>query len=377
MARKDNLKKKAQSKAAKRQPKKLEGADIVYHREYQRLIRKMKNIESGHEVILQAVKEAFKDYEDIVIPPPAIDKRRKIEHEVAILHLSDVHVGKVTETFNSLVCFDRVMHLVDTAIEITRRRKAFAKIEECRVYVTGDIIEGEQLFPHQAHIIDKPVIDQILYASQILMNVVTKLLTEFRYVKVIAVPGNHGRTGHKYSTAHPKSNWDTICNEIAATRLLGCEMFPRKRYAKRLSYDVRHEWYALDYVYNWGNLLVHGHQIKGGAFGIPWYGHGKKMAGWADIFRDSQGRVYVWDFMFSGHFHTASKTTFNSRVMLSNGTVVSDDPYALEELAAAGEPCQRFCFFNESHGLISDDVIYLDDRKRPARLRGIAGLDMG
>jgi hypothetical protein len=46
----------------------------------------------------------------------------------------------------------------------------------------------------------------------------------------------------------------------------------------------------------------------------------------------------------------------------------SDNQYALANMASAGEPCQRLCFFSKSHGLISDNPLYLDE-KVPVRNR--------
>jgi len=335
-----------------------------YEKEYKKLQRKWDKRTDGHEIILRAVGEAMKNWTDLDIPKPKPDRRRTVPEEVAIMHMSDVHVGKVTESFNSTVAYERVMSFVNKSIQIAEMRRSVARIDECRLYNTGDFVEGEIVFAHQPHLIDQPTIDQCTETGpSILVAAISKLMEHFKRVRVISVPGNHGKTGNKNSTAHPRSNWDTVCNKIAKIRLLGCDINPRKKYQDRLEFNVSDTWYAVDHVYGWGNLLFHGHQIRGGFAGMPWYGIGKKLAGWIDSIN------LPWDYIFFGHFHTYTSGTINKRVFLANGTCESDNVYAQENMAACGDPVQRLCFFNEKLGLISDSPIYLAERA-PSSLRG-------
>lgn len=88
-------------------------------------------------------------------------------------------------------------------------------------------------------------------------------------------------------------------------------------------------------------------------------GNSKKMWGFIDLIDRP------WDYAWIGHFHTPAMMTLNHRILLANGAFESDNMYAMEQLAAGGFPCQRLCFFNASHGLISDHPLWLTDRRYP------------
>ena len=118
--------------------------------------------------------------------------------------------------------------------------------------------------------------------------------------------------------------------------------------------DISDTFYAVDPVFpNWGSIIVHGDQIRGGMNGYAWYGVGRKAYGWADSIREP------WRGMFVAHYHTPVSFRQNGRWIFGNGSLKSDDPYSLSELSAAGEPCQRLLIVNEKHGPICDLVIRL------------------
>ena len=121
--------------------------------------------------------------------------------------------------------------------------------------------------------------------------------------------------------------------------------------------------WVVDRLWDWGNLVVHGDQVRGGFAGLPWYGVSKKMAGWTDSIPEP------WETLLFGHFHTPAQAVINHKMFLANGTTESGNEFAQEQLAAAGCPAQRLAFWNEKHGLIADHIVWLDDRT-PQRQRG-------
>jgi hypothetical protein len=288
------------------------------------------------------------------LPKPS----NKTSEEIAVLHISDTQIGKVTDTYNNAVAEKRLFRLIETTLKITELRRNAAKVDEIHVYLGGDMIEGEEIFAHQAHTIEESVYDQATRtAVEILGKCIMMLVQKFRKVKVLCVPGNHGRNGSRSTNAHPKTNWDSVCYTTLQYCLLGPSWNPRKELQGRLEFDYKDSWYVVDRIFDWGNLVVHGDQISGGYAGFPWYGTGKKAWGWIDSIPSP------WDYLWFGHFHTyAGPVTLNRRVFLCNGTTESDNTFAQEKLAAMGYPCQRLCFFNEEHGLISDNQIFLDKR---------------
>jgi hypothetical protein len=329
------------------------------------LRRKLESHETGVSLIIQAVKESYIDPPDLVIPPAPRFKRKRSE-EIAIMHLSDTQLGKRTATYGSAIGQIRIMNFAKKVVDITNMRRNSAMINELRIYMGGDMIEGEDIFPGQAHEIDQVLFDQaVKTAPSIFVKMILYLLQHFEKITVCCVPGNHGRNGRKGNNGSKRTNWDKVVYEITSFILLGNDDSPRPDLRGRLSFDIAEDWYVVDRVFDWGNLQLHGDQIRGGFAGFPWYGTAKKAWGWIDSIDEP------WDYLWFGHFHTYASAVLNHRIFLANGTTESSNVYAQEQLAASGFPCQRLSFFNAKHGLISDNQVFLtDDKERlPQRLR--------
>lgn len=318
------------------------------------LERQLKLARARESSIIDAVvTELSENPPRLIAPPMPKTPRRKLE-EIAVLHLSDIQLGKVTETYDTAKAEERVMLACSKAIEVAEVRRSFAKIDELHVYLGGDMVEGEDIFATQAHEIDSSVYDQAcVNGPAIFAKAILSLLAAFPRVVVCTVPGNHGRNGSPHSRAHPRTNWDQVLYHTTRTLLLGGPANPRRDLEGRLEFRLSERFWIVDRVYKWGNLLVHGHQISGGFAGFPWYGASKKAWGWIDSIPEQ------WTSLWFGHFHTPVRMTLNKREIFANGTTESDNVYAQEQLAACGRPCQRLVFMDARHGVVSDDLLYL------------------
>lgn len=297
-------------------------------------------------LIIDSVEQALDQLPQVVCPPKPKAKPRKREREVAVLHVSDWQWGKITSTYDSDIASRRVEALTERVLAVTDRRRAFARIDEIRVYLGGDMVEGEEIFPGQAHLIDQGVMDQAVGSCpESIVSMLLRCLSSFSRVKVLAVPGNHGRPGSRGGNPHPKTNWDTVCYRVAQMML---ERSAQAR--KRVEWCISEDFFAVDDVLGHKNLIVHGHQIRGKFNGI---GLDRKMSGWADAIPEG------WRNLYFGHFHQYSSGAMNTRNWYLNGTLESTNEYALEELGACGEPIQRLQFFNADHGMVADCPIYL------------------
>lgn len=329
-----------------------------------RLRRQLGRKEGGEGLIAAAVADAFSGGVDLRIRQPAKPgKSSRKPEEVAVLHVSDTQLGKTTDTYSLAIADERLQRLASKALRITETRRSSSRIRELRIYLGGDMVEGEDIFPGQAHEIEQGVFEQAVNSGpSILARMILKLVDGFDKVRVVCVVGNHGRNTR---FASPHTNWDRVLYSVLGHMLQGPATPAAVR--KRLEFVIPEEWYAVDRIYDWGNLIIHGDQIKG-QLGFPWYGLGKKMAGWIDSI------PHPWDYIWLGHFHTyAGPLVINERIALANGTTESGNVYAQEQLAASGHPCQRLAFFDAEHGLIADNQVFLtgDGDRLPARRRAM------
>lgn len=324
-----------------------------------RLERQNAKLRTKEELINAAVEEVFRDRAPTMRVPtmPKRDRRRSKPEQVAVLHLSDWQLGKVTTSFNSQVARERALDVMRKTIKITELRRSISPVRKLRIYEGGDMIEGEDIFPHQAHEIDSPLYDQAcVNGPNIMVELILMALEAFDDVWIGTVPGNHGRNGPRNTRSSPKTNWDRVMANTTKAMLLGPPGYPRTELEGRLTYHTPEDFYFVDRVFNWGNLVVHGHQVTGGFAGFPWYGVGKKAWGWIDAIEEK------WDHLFFGHFHTPAFATLGHRKFYANGTLESDNEFAKEQLAACGVPAQRLCFMDAEHGIISDDILELVPR---------------
>jgi hypothetical protein len=161
-----------------------------------------------------------------------------------------------------------------------------------------------------------------------------------------------GNSGHKHGTQHPDTNWDSVAGHC--TRGIVAS-FPDV--ADRIKFDiVDDDWYKIVDVDGWGCLLFHGHQIRGGlgAGGNPFK---NKIQGWSQVLDKP------FNYSFHGHFHNPMVVAVNDIICYQNGTTESTNRFAQELLAAEGVPMQWLMYFNKRHGLISENPLWLEDRK--------------
>lgn len=308
------------------------------------LERRLQKARSKTEIVIDAVDLILRDNLPVLRAPKLPAKQRKKEEEIAVLHWSDHQLGKVTASYNTVVAEDRVMQCVEKTVLITDMRRQNAAIRELHVYLGGDMVEGEEIFPGQAFEIDAGVMEQAcLIGPRIYAKALLALAEHFERIVVCCVPGNHGRSSR---TASRDTNWDSaLYHSLRAW--LGDGL------GGRIEFKIAETFYVVDRVFDHGNLLFHGHQIRGGFAGFPWYGAAKRMWGWIDAIDDT------WSGAWCGHFHTAAMMTLNYRRLWANGTLESGNAYAQEELSACGRPTQRLAYFAPEHGLIADHLLTL------------------
>ena len=374
---------------AKKEKEEKPPAIVLLEREIKSLKRKLSKGQGVEDLIRRCVEHHYARPPELILPPRPKELGKGTE-QIAIAHISDTQMGKRTATYDSVVGAERCHRYAQKIVEITKVKRAGSKITDLRLYLGGDMVEGEVgNYPSQPYDIDSPVIEQAMRTCpDIFEGMIYYLLHHFDKIHVVGVPGNHGRGASFYATRHNKTNWDRVFYWNLHDRIRGsdtkakqpCECGSKrwwknccgKEIRRRVTFDIAEEFWCLDRVWGWGNLVVHGDQIRGWA-GIPYYGVQKKTHGWADAMPKD------WDNLLFGHFHTYAAGTINYRRWFCNGTTESSNSYALEALAAAGPPSQRLLYMTEKNGIISDHQIFLEDDRRPIMRRKLiqAAMEFG
>jgi hypothetical protein len=303
--------------------------------------------------VFEAAREAAQslDVGPVKAPPP--QRKHDGQSEYALVALSDMQLGKRTPSYTTAVCERRVRLYADKIRELTDIQRSNRPIKEARVYMLGDMVEGEMIFPGQAHRIDASLYRQVTVdGPRILIEFLRNLLTHFERVKVISVIGNHGRVG-KRGDYHPETNSDLMLYRI-------CQMVFETMKEPRLTWEIpfqpgERSWYAVDTIGRHRYMLFHGDQMRGGGFaGIPMYGFLKAISAWA-----SGVIPKGFDYALCGHWHSMWSMPINNRILWVNGSTESDNTWVQEELKARSDPGQWLLFAHPRIGVTSEHRVWL------------------
>lgn len=316
-----------------------------------RLMQQLDKAKASKQELVDAVYRAALDAASslVIAPvvPPKADRRKG--PEVAVAMLSDWQLGKKTPTYSSDVCEERVARYGDKVARLADLQRADHPVREAHVWLLGDLVEGELIFPGQAHRIDASLYRQVAVdGPRILGQFLRRMLGAFERVHVTAVIGNHGAIGGPVRREmHPETNADTMLYRIVAQIVTD----------PRLTWDIadptgERGWYAIDTIGNYKALLFHGDQVRGGFAGFPFYGLAKKVWGWG-----TSPLIGEFNDVALGHWHTPTRMTLNRITARVNGSTESDNTYALENLASAGRPAQWLYFVEPDKGRVTAEYL--------------------
>ena len=323
-----------------------------------RALRQLARAKASKEELVEAVYNAVTDNLRAItfgsVAKPKAD-RRKGDDETAIITFSDLQLGQVSSSYNSEIAEQRVQQYADKIIRLTELQRASHPIRRAKLYLLGDLIEGELIVPSHPHQVDSSVYAQVaLNGPRILGDFIRRLLEHFDAIDVVSVPGNHGDVGGPARKMYnPETNFDRMLSSIVK------QVFDASG-EKRLTWTIpdgygRSSWYAVDYVGETGFLLWHGHQARrtSSSSHLPFY---KLVMGWRSGAIPEPFHVSI-----CGHHHTPTFLTMNSVTHYINGTFASDSEYAVERLASNSRAAQWLLFARPGRGVTASYLVTLDD----------------
>jgi hypothetical protein len=213
-------------------------------------------------------------------------------------------------------------------------------VEEVVVLLGGDMISGglHDELAKTDELPELPASKRV--AARIAANLVRLSVEVKAPIRVISVPGNHGRLTFKpESKGHVLNNFDTLVTWFIEAALAD---------QKSISFHYGPSVDALFDVYGFPILLTHGDRMgsKGGqgfigAMATITRGHQK-------LYMDYASRGVPVYKIFTGHFHTAGETPWGH----ANGTLAGFGEYARDFRMAHQPATQNLVIFHREHGEI-------------------------
>lgn len=280
---------------------------------------------------LQAVVvplEEFKQLKDVRPTTPDV----VTEHLVA--HLSDEHADEVVkkhqvgdcEEYDFPIALCRAEQYVDSVIKFSQKTLSNYRFPVLHILKYGDATNGE-IHGGVGHSYYRNMFRNALAIGQMEALMIRDLAPYFGEVRVICLPGNHGRRSPKKDFNGPWDNWDYLISEIMATHC---------RNLKNVTFAIP-ECFSLNYEINGhGFHIQHGDDIKSWN-SIPWYGIERKTRRLVAL-HNSRGIMSRYFVM--GHFHAlASMADLNGETFI-NGAWCATNPYSYESFSSFREPMQ-------------------------------------
>lgn len=304
--------------------------------------------------LVGAVRQGAKDAAIVLGNPPEVpaapkDRRTTIKPEVALLHLSDLHFGKKTDTFDMAVAAERVRRLTEKVVHLTDIERADHPVRVCHVMLGGDFIENVHIFPGQPFEVDGSLFAHMMQAKGATVELLRTLLANFESVVVWEEPGNHGRLGRKGD--HPaEDSADLLVYRMVRDQLAEHE-------GRTLVWNETQGWHSIVEIGQYRALLVHGDEVRSFGGQTPAFGIAKKVNAWAT------GVVAPFTDCYMGHWHQPLVIPLahgRGRVFV-NPSIESDSVYAQEFVGSTGTPGQRLNFINPQDGRVTTErVVWLD-----------------
>lgn len=277
------------------------------------------------------------------IKPYRIPKKKlRRDPETMVILRSDTHPGLITPSYNLDVFHQRMELFTEKIILIHDIISQTIPIEKIVIMNLGDLVSGQGIFHNQAWKSQVHVLRQIYHEA--VPEFIGQDLALAEHAPVVEdhyVPGNHGRTGKEFP------------DEVNFDNILAQDIWRRFEFVPQI--DVQPEWGKFKFVdiYGWRFLMMHGNLVRSW-LGIPFYGLVTKGMKW----QGSMPRG-PWQYLIHGHFHVPFEFPWNmiekgkSRgfKIVSNGSLVSDDDFALEQLGMASSPAQVVFGVHPEHGM--------------------------
>lgn len=292
---------------------------------------------------------------------------RKANSLTPILFTSDFQVGEVIRPdeidgineYNQDVFVERYQAMIDKTINLAENNTGATDFPGIIYLRGGDAISGE-IHEELAETNDLSSIPAVKLVHAQEREGIRRLREKFGRVRVISIPGNHGRTTFKsHAKGYVERSYETM---LAWWLASGFEDDPNVTFWTPSSGE------ALFDVEGWNFLLSHGDRMgsRGGQGFIGpsatiARGHQKLFQNWA-----ATGRIV--DCVLTGHMHTSLQLERG----FANGSLAGYGEYARDLRALPDAPKQWLLFAEREHMISHAFELQLGPRPRRSLLENAA-----
>lgn len=313
------------------------------------------------EEVRDAIREAGLTLEPPELRPEAL-QQGPFDPEVAVLLLSDLHVGQHTDARINAgwvqtieVTENQMRRLGDTVLRIWDIQRRSIPWRELVILMMGDGVEGSNMRPSQHRIVDPLVAQQSAALGRMIGELVQRCLTVFEKVTVESVPGNHSRVSEKPGNAGldvlgPENSWDWVSVAFAE------EILRPAISEGRVTVRNHGAFYAVTEVAGKRIIFEHGSTLRGGGSfgGIPYYAIDRAAA----AYRDLEG---PYDILALGHYHRPYVLPVGyGSLAIGNGALPPTTPFVASAKHSHVRPSQTLLSIHPKKGVTMIRHLYLD-----------------
>jgi len=326
------------------------------------LIRRLKDDAARHfsarkdaerrAVRAEALRESVFSLTAQPLKPPSWapkSAKRRAHGEAVVLFLSDLHMGEVIDlaqmngrnSFNRKIARARLQRLFQRVVKLGTDHWSGPAPEVIYLVLGGDLISGE-IHDELAKTNDLLALPAVRELTEWLISGIRLLLETFDCpIKIISVPGNHGRLTRKpEAKGVALHSYDTLVFWML-------ESWFSATGEQRLSFSAPMSGDALINIMGWNVLFTHGDRI-GSRGGTGFVGPAATAArGMKRLVRDYAAEGVILDTIVIGHFHTAVELEEG----FVNGSLSGPSEYSLAGRMGSAPASQWMLTMHPVHGV--------------------------
>jgi len=269
---------------------------------------------ANNERKLKFIKELIEETPKFKMPKAG--KPVKSKDSSLVMVLSDTHCGQQNKGFGIQEFKERLAEYPS----LVHRQIANHQVDEVVINMVGDMLEGEDIYPTQPWHVVCPTIDQLEIATNVFWEMSLSAREIFDCpVRLVCVPGNHGRTGQ---TTNEKTNWDNVLYHCLKILVGNTD-------SKGISIEHSGEPFQRYDVKDRIGLLYHQGVKHTGTPAMR-----EKIAGWVESNQ--------CDFIVSGHYHEWKIGSWHKATVIANGSLCG--PNDLSDRMAQNTPARQGFF---------------------------------